>query len=350
MKYFTYISLSLLLLFNASCKEKSRFAIDTEDIPVNISIERFDKDIYLLRTGNVAQKADSLKKIYGSFLDIYTQNILEIGTFGTPTDSLTKKPTLFHAPVDAKTEIVKMWQDSMVNVVYQDCLLEYANTTDIEKELSEAFRYFHHYFPKKQIPRVLFHFSGFHQTVVFTDSIVSASIEHYLGSDYPLYADVAYQYEVPNMTREQLPIDIVHAWIQRYYESNISNERLIDMMIYEGKVQYLLSIFFPKYSESDIIGYTKEQYEWSIRNEKNIWGHIIEQKHLFSNNWKETAGYMNPGPFTSGLSQESPSKLGVWIGFRIVQQYAENNKNVSLKELMDDTNSQRILELSNYRP
>ena len=152
------------------------------------------------------------------------------------------------------------------------------------------------------------------------------------------------------MNRKQLPIDIVHAWIKRYYEIETPHERLLDQLIYEGKIRYLLSIFFPEYTEYEIMGYSKEQYEWSVKNEKNIWAHIIENKRLFSNNWREIAGFINPGPFTSGLSQESPGRIGIWIGFRIVQQYAENNKDVTLEKLMEDNNSQRILELSGYRP
>ncbi len=330
------------MFFNTSCKDKSRFFINTQQTSTPISIERFDKDIYSLQSGNYTNKIDSLYHTYGSFVDIYTQHILEIGLFRNTGESIVT--------TNATDEIRKMLQDSMVKVLYQDCFKEYRTTKDVEQTLNTAFGYFQHYFPNKQLPRVLFHFSGFHQSIVFTDSVVSASVEHYLGPDYPIYQQVAYQYEIPTMNRKQLPIDIVHAWIKRYYEIETPHERLLDQLIYEGKIRYLLSIFFPEYTEYEIMGYSKEQYEWSVKNEKNIWAYIIENKRLFSNNWREIAGFINPGPFTSGLSQESPGRIGIWIGFRIVQQYAENNKDVTLEKLMEDNNSQRILELSGYRP
>jgi hypothetical protein len=342
-KIFYTTALFLLLFFSSGCKDKSRFSIDTKHIPVTITIERFDKDVYNLQVGDFDTQLDDILHKYGSFLDIYTQNVLEIGTIS---------PQVVPSEVSSTTkkELLKMLQDTMVQRIYQDCFTEYKKRDDVEKTLNTAFRYFQHYFPEKQTPRVLFHFSGFHQTVVFTDSIVSASIEHYLGADYPLYQQVAYQYEIPTMTRKQLPLDIVHAWIKSYYDMNPTNERLLDHMIYEGKIRYLLSVFFPDYPANEIMGYSKEQYEWSLQNEKNIWGHIIENKRLFSNNWREIAGFINPGPFTSGFSDQSPSRLGVWIGFRIVQQYAENNKEVTLKQLMEDPNSQGIVERSGYRP
>ncbi len=341
-----FSAILLLFLLNA-CNDKSRFHTNIKNVPVDIKIERFDIDFFNLQNGITVEKIDDLKRNYADFFDIYTTNVLEFGTIDIPSEndislSIVSKSTWL--------EIEKMLQDSMVNVLYQDCLKEFKKTDDIEQKLTTSFRYFHHYFPDKIIPRVLFHFSGFHQTIVTTDSIVSASIEHYLGADYPLYQLVAYQYEIPNMTRTQLPLDITHGWIKRYYQLSVENDKLIDQMIYEGKIRYLLSVFFPDYGENEIMAYTKEQHEWAKRNEKNIWAHIIENRRLFSSNWREIAGFINPGPFTAGFSQQSPGRIGVWIGYRIVKEYAERNKNITLQQLMENNNSLQILEQSGYRP
>jgi hypothetical protein len=42
--------------------------------------------------------------------------------------------------------------------------------------------------------------------------------------------------------------------------------------------------------------------------------------------------------------------LGVWMGWKIVKSYMQNNKNIELSELMSNENYQQILEQSNYRP
>ena len=76
------------MFFNTSCKDKSRFFINTQQTSTPISIERFDKDIYSLQSGNYTNKIDSLYHTYGPFVDIYTQHILEIGLFRNTGESI----------------------------------------------------------------------------------------------------------------------------------------------------------------------------------------------------------------------------------------------------------------------
>jgi uncharacterized protein YjaZ len=58
---------------------------------------------------------------------------------------------------------------------------------------------------------------------------------------------------------------------------------------------------------------------------------------------------MTDGPFTSGFAEESPARTGSWLGWQIVKDYMDNN-DVTLKELLKDTDSQKILEKSGYKP
>jgi uncharacterized protein YjaZ len=59
---------------------------------------------------------------------------------------------------------------------------------------------------------------------------------------------------------------------------------------------------------------------------------------------------MNDGPFTAEVTQDSPGRLGVWVGWRIVDSYMRNNKDVTLCELMNENDAQKILEQSYYKP
>jgi len=60
--------------------------------------------------------------------------------------------------------------------------------------------------------------------------------------------------------------------------------------------------------------------------------------------------YLNDGPFTAEISQESPGRLGTWIGWRISQSYMEHNENATLQQLIENSDAQEILEKSFYRP
>ena len=48
--------------------------------------------------------------------------------------------------------------------------------------------------------------------------------------------------------------------------------------------------------------------------------------------------------------KESPGRLGLWVGWRIVDSYMTNNKDVTLIELMGEGDAQKILEESFYKP
>ena len=41
------------------------------------------------------------------------------------------------------------------------------------------------------------------------------------------------------------------------------------------------------------------------------------------------------GPFTPGLPEKGPDRLGQFLGWRMVQQYMENNSDLTLEELKE---------------
>ena len=60
--------------------------------------------------------------------------------------------------------------------------------------------------------------------------------------------------------------------------------------------------------------------------------------------------FINDSPNTTGFPVESPGRSGVWIGWQIVRQYMKKHKEISLTELMNDTDYQQILNSSGYFP
>jgi hypothetical protein len=60
--------------------------------------------------------------------------------------------------------------------------------------------------------------------------------------------------------------------------------------------------------------------------------------------------YLNEAPFTAPVSQDSPGRVGTWVGWQIVKSYMDKNKNVSLQQLVSENNYQQLLEKSDYRP
>jgi hypothetical protein len=131
---------------------------------------------------------------------------------------------------------------------------------------------------------------------------------------------------------------------------NSNENRLLDNIVYRGKVMYLLSVFMPNEKPEILIGYSPDQWSWCKKYEKSVWTSIIDQKHLFSTDLMLINKYMNDAPFTSTVSQESPGRLGTFIGWQIVKSYMDKNNKIGLKDLMNEADSQKLLENSGYRP
>ncbi len=57
-------------------------------------------------------------------------------------------------------------------------------------------------------------------------------------------------------------------------------------------------------------------------------------------------------PFTPGIGENSDSapKLAVWTGWQIVRMYMEKNPDVTLQQLLQEKDPQKILTESKYKP
>lgn len=317
----------VMSVFLVSCtNSRTRFYDSSiEKDTLQIVFKRFDWDLFTLDTTALAAK-------YGDFLEIYTYRVLNLRSV---------------------SELSKFTSDSGIIRLKSDVERVYpvvGGALDVERKLTTAFKYYHRYFPEKQVPKVMFHISGFNQAMVVTDGVLSASVEQYLGSDYEPYQYVAYGYEIPFMTPQQLPIDMMYAWLSSSFTETLNGDQLLDMMIYQGKLLYLQKVFFPDADECTILSYTKQQYDWCKRFEREVWNNIMESRELFSSDWRVNTKYMSPAPFTSGLSQESPGRIGAYIGLQIVKSYIDRNEDVTLQELMKPSDSRKFLQDAAYRP
>jgi len=50
------------------------------------------------------------------------------------------------------------------------------------------------------------------------------------------------------------------------------------------------------------------------------------------------------------MPQDSPSRIAYYIGYEIVKSYMQKNRDVTLNELMNDTDYNSILNKSKYKP
>ena len=329
------ISFLIFSIFLGSCTKSSRFKIDTSKDRVEIKINRFDKDLISLDTTKIDAGIAGLYKRYPDFLPVYITNVMDVPSSDT---------------FAVRKSFVKFLSDTTFVSVNKKTLETFGDVSDIEKNVSNAFTYIHHYFPEVKLPDIYFFVSGFNRSVMLNENFIAVGSDLYLGSNFAAYKNFTYQYLMYNMRRECVATDLVSATLFRMFVMNSPENRLLDNMIFRGKIMYLLSEFMPQEKPESLMGYTPDQWKWSKTNEKQIWGAMIDQKHLFSTDMQLIRKYMNDAPFTAPISQESPGRLGTWMGWQIVKSYMKTNVKVGLQDLMNETSSQKILEDSGYRP
>lgn len=334
-KTFLIIPYLLLIFFFSSCGKSNRFGIDTSKNRVEVKIHRFDKDLISMDKTNPKAGVDTLYARYPHFLPTYISQILDTATTDT---------------VAVSNLLIKFLNDPDFSKVNKKAIETFGDISDIEKSVSDAYTYIHYYFPEVKLPEIYFFVSGFNRSVMLNDQFISVASDFYLGSDFPAYKGITYKYLMFNMRRECVATDLVSATLFRMFVMNKDQDRLLDNIVFRGKVMYLLSVFMPTEKAENLMGYTPEQWKWCKEYQKQIWGIMIDHKDLFSSDQHLIRKYLNDAPFTAPISQESPGRLGTWIGWQIVDSYMKKNEKVGLRDLMDENNSQKILEESGYRP
>ncbi|MDR0505834.1 MAG: gliding motility protein GldB [Dysgonamonadaceae bacterium] len=333
MKYSFSVCLKIVAFFLFSflffdCSGKKNCDGDCSEL----NIIRFDNDLF-----NYLNDNDSVFFLNKNrfFLDEFGKNVLEIGD----SDS-----------AGFYSRLKKYFSDSTLMRLYNDEQEKFNDITGINSELHDGMEILLQHFPALQRPKIYLHVSGFNQNVIVDDSILSLSADKYLGSDYSLYQDYFYDYQRQLMTPERIVPDYLLGFMMANFPFRGNDDVLLDRMLYEGKLRYILSRLLVHRNIWESTGYSMEQHEWCCRQESRIWKTLLENKHLFSSSYLTVEQYLKPAPYTASLSGESPGRVGVWLGFRIIDSYMKNNPATSFAELIQIDDYRELLRKSKYRP
>ncbi len=314
---------------------KNPLEVDVSDIELSVEIERFDKEINQIFDENTQQNIQNLNAKYDLFFQTYNEQIIGIGSINNSSYAdFLKTFLLDYAVVEASAEVEK----------------EFADIEILNEEITDGFKHIMYYFPNEKLPRVASFIAGFNQSVIVIDSYIGIGLDKYLGVDCKLYN----QLNIPEfakfeMQKSLIPIDIVTAWVQDKFPFQPQSENLLSHMLYYGKILYFLDAIFPNFSEARKNKYTQEQLDYCYYFEKDLWTSMVENKQLFISDHLSIRKYVESAPFTFNFGNDSPPRLANWIGLQIVRSYMNNN-DVSIPELMQTNDYQKILNLSQYSP
>ena len=335
MKKVFLLFIPALLIGFTACRQ-NRLKVDVSGINVSVKIKRLDQDLFKVTPLNEDSLLPQIKKEYGNFFNLYNYRMIRLGN---PED------------IQYPDYLQKFLTDPMIQKAKAAVDSAYPDLSGLEGQLAEAFRHYKYYFPDKAVPKVYTCISGFNQSVVMAQGILGISLDNYLGADNTFYKELALpEYRRENMRPRMIAPDAMRGWAMSEYPENLNGSKLIQHMIYQGKLMYFVDAMFPGMEDSLKIGYPAKKLEWCKKNEGAMWTYLVGHKLLFSTEHLEVLHYINPAPYTSSFTSESPGRTGVWLGWQIVRKYMRKNKEVSLEALMKDTNYSEILNRSGYNP
>jgi len=316
MRY-NFILFTLFLALTA-CDQKSKVESAVEEIPMEIEVERFDKAFYETQVNELPK----LKKQY---------------------------PFFFPSGNDDQIWVEKM-QDPQWRELYNEVQKTFPDFKSEQKDIEDLFRHIKYYFPQTKTPKIITLISemDYNTKTIYADSLVLVSLELYLGEGHKFYQFP--QYQKQNFTKRQIVPDVASSFAETKVRPP-SDNTLLSQMIYFGKELYLKDILIPNYTDAEKIGYKPEQIAWCTENEGYMWRYFIEGQLLYDSDSKLPNRFINPAPFSKfylEIDNETPGRVGQWIGWQIVRSFMENN-DISLNDMLK-LDAKPIFEKSKYKP
>lgn len=337
MRFFSILFVCIFFFIGLNSCQDNKWKVDLSQNPTELSLYRFELILFQLAQDDL--KLTDWNKIvtkYPQFSNLYSSNIMRFGS----TDA---QQTI--------TNLNGFIQNKNINSIFKEVQNTFPTGSLDQKlkELEQGFKYFNHYFPKRIIPEIYTMVTAFAYNVVCDDSLIAIGLDTYLGGDYKIYPQTGIpKYKFEKFDQKYIVSDALKAWLFTDFE-NTKSQNLLDQMIFNGKILYLLKAFLPEKELQLLLNYNKEELLWCNENEAEIWFHFVDMELLYTIENHQITKYMGDAPFIAGFPKGSPGRVGQWMGYKIVNAFMENN-NISLSELMEVENSNKILQQSKYKP
>lgn len=315
-KYFPILVVILLI----SCLEEDGLEQEIAKIRLDLNIERFDREFAKATAADIPPLKSKYPYLFpGQFSD-------------------------------------SVWVSKLNDTIQQELLSEVDKTfgdfQTEEQELTSLFKHIKYYFPKYKVPKVITLISEvqYDNRVVLTDSLLLLGLDNYLGGEHHFYRGIS-RYIAKGLDKRYLSSDLVSAFaktINRYPR----NRTFLSRMVYYGKELYLKDKLIPTATDAQKINYTEGELLWANGNEEQMWRYFVENELLYSTDAELNRRFLDPAPFSKfqlELDNESPGRLGRYMGWQIVRAFMERHPEVTLTELLD-ISADDLFKKSNYKP
>jgi hypothetical protein len=330
------INLLLLVTFTG-CKNDS-LKVDISKIDMEVEVQRFDRELFMVDLDTIDEAVSVFYDRYGDFFDVFNVHVINIGPasqrhYGSYLSMFINDP--------ANREVYDYTQE-----VFRDQDIE-----EINRVLTDGFKRYSYHFPDQVVPGIIGYVSRFNHKLFTVGDYIGLGLDQYLGRDCKYYDMLGTpKYMQYNMHPGKIPSDVVHVWGSALFPYSDSIDNLINRMVYNGLLLYFTDAMLPGMADELKIGFTSDQMKFCRNNEKQMWTYLVEHQLLFSTDPLEIRKLTEDAPTTYYFPSESPGRAVVWLGWKIVREYARRNPDLSVSEIVSEQDYQKILRGSGYNP
>ena len=320
--YFGIRSFTFLVIFGLlfSCiNSEKKIADEITAIDIDLKVSRFDREFAKAKPLDFT----ALKRSY---------------------------PYLFPAQYADSVWIAKL-KDTLQIELLSEVETVFSDFGDESEQLELLFKHIKHYFTEYEVPEVITVTSDveYDYRVILTDSLLLIGLDNYLGPEHRFYSDIQ-NYIKAGLDKKYLVSDVAAAFAKKVVPKP-EDRSFLSKIIYYGKELYLKDRLMPLATDAQKINYSENQLAWAENNEEPIWRNFIEQEHFYSTDNELARRFLDPAPFSKfglELDNESPGRIGRYLGWQIVRAFMERNE-ISLRQLLN-LPAEEIFKKSNYKP
>lgn len=337
-----YLLPTVTLLFMAGACQKDfsgkKAAPDVSNLDVPFHLIRFDQDIFTLDTANLEQEMLRLSERNPDLFALFTETLIKDQS--NPSETPQQALKAFIASPFTRT-------------LYDSVQIMYGDMRRLEPQLHNILKYHHYYFPEKPTPAIATIISEFGvDAFTFGDSLCGIGLDMFLGAESAYYdvPEIFPLYIRRNFNEQHIAVRLARTIAQHLVGPPPSGGRLIDYMVYNGKILHIASSLVPNAPDSLIMGYSHEQLSGCVANEAQVWARLLDQDLIYHADYNKFRKLVEPSPNAPIVFTEAPGEIGNWVGWQIVRSYMQRHPEISLGALIQQSEAQKLLEESRYKP
>jgi len=335
-------------LFSACSSDKETNIPDVSDIKIDLDITRFEQ-LLLKDTLIDAAGIRQLMQDHPAFAEVYFDHVMP-----GAEDMVASEDQ------EIKMQQIQAWiRHPRTRWLYDTVQQIFPDISVLKEDLTSAFKYAKYYFPQKETPKLYTTISdfGYFPFVYSEDSLrdgIGISLEMFLGDSFP-YLDYTglnnafSDYLTRSYNKDYVVRRALEVWIDDFAGPPPGN-RLLDLMIHNGKKLYILQSFMPEAPDTVILDYAAVKLDWLNTHEQNVWYHFTARDMLYETSLNKIQKFIGPSPSSPGMPPEAPGNSASWLGWLIVKSYMKKHPGTTLPQLLEMKDAQLILDQSGYRP